>query len=177
MWLVSDCVFCSHACTHCIIRVPYLTKVKHKPNVTVCVEDTAGLNLSCCRRAAQWSECKVFSSHIRSPNIFWIQRLINTHKHTSEPYCFSHISNKTFHSCHLCLYRCRLDFLSSAFAAPISNSLNTVPQSTPPISTNAQIMGFLKNVMSLNKELFSPVAGVSSLARSYNLSELDWKSC
>ena len=112
---------------------------------------------------------QILSSYLRhSPNVSLIcNKYTQTHKlavmfHTNN-------SNKTFHSCQLCLYGCRLDLANS-------NSLNAAPQRVPTsYLQNAQILFlwvFLKNVMSLNKELFSPVAGLSSLARFYNLASL-----
>lgn len=63
--------------------------------------------------------------------------------------------------------------LVPTFAAPICNSLNTVPErmSTSP-TPKCSDHGFLKNVMSLNKDPFSPLVRLSNLARFYSLAGL-----
>lgn len=79
---------------------------------------------------------------------------------------------KHLNSCQLCWYACGLDLQSiSCISSTNSNSLNTVPQRMPIYLQNAQIMSFLKMwwVWMRSEEFCSPVAGLSSLARSYNL--------
>lgn len=80
------------------------------------------------------------------------------------------MSNKTFNSCQLCLYCYGLDFC--IFSTNLRRPQHSASEDADLLSPECSDHGFLKNVMSLNKELLSPVAGLPSLARFYNLAGL-----